>query len=63
MATRGNHASSRPPAGRAAKETPRERHERMMLDIDAFMAEIDATLAECGKRSPSLAALAEAEAS
>jgi hypothetical protein len=46
MSTR-NKAAGTPPVPAAAKESPRERHDRMLLEISSFMAAIDAALAEC----------------
>lgn len=47
MTTR-NRGTNKPPApARPTKETPRQRHDRMLLEINAFLAQIDDTLAEC----------------
>lgn len=40
---------------RSHAETPRERHDRMMLEIAAAIDDIDAALAECGAASAGLA--------
>ncbi len=53
--------STRASAARPASETPRERHDRIMLEINALMAEIDATLAGCTIPRRSFALVADAE--
>jgi hypothetical protein len=48
MAIRNKPKTDRTTAPAPAKETARERHDRMLAEINTFLADIDAALAECG---------------